>query len=278
MFGLVDAVVIAAATAAHAGLIAQAAAAAVPTFCEKPIALDLETTDAALEAVATSGIDLQVGMQRRFDAGYVAARDLVRSGRLGDVYLVRTAGHDPAPSPAPFIATSGDLFRDLVIHDFDAIQFVTGQEITEVFAVGGAEFPAFEPYRAFGDAGLGAGTVQLSGGAAAVFTAARHNPSGYDIRMEIYGSEDSVAVGWDDRTPLRSVEPAVEAPAGPPYRDFLDRFAAAYRAEIHAFVDLAQGRIANPCPPAEARAAFVAALAAGRSRQERRPVRISEFD
>jgi myo-inositol 2-dehydrogenase/D-chiro-inositol 1-dehydrogenase len=85
-------------------------------------------------------------------------------------------------------------------------------------------------------------------------------------------------VGWDDRTPLRSVEPGVEATPGPPYRDFLDRFAAAYRAEIHAFVDLAKGHIDNPCPPAEARAAFVAALAAGRSREEHRVVPISEFD
>ena len=273
-----DAVVIAASTSAHPEFIRRAAEAGIPAFCEKPIALDLATTDAVIDLVRSSGIELQVGFQRRFEPGYKAARDLVRSGRMGEIYTVRTVSHDPFPSPAEFIATSGDLFRDLVIHDFDAIRFVTGQEIIEVCAVAEAGFPHFEPYRSHGDAGIGAGVIRLSDGATAVFTAARHNPLGYDVRMEVFGSADSIAVGWDDRTPLRSMQPGARAPLGPAYRDFLDRFAAAYRTEIRAFVDLANGRIANPCPPEAARSAFVAALAAGRSVIEQRPVRLSEFD
>jgi myo-inositol 2-dehydrogenase/D-chiro-inositol 1-dehydrogenase len=277
VFDAVDAVVIAASTSAHPQLIGKAAAARIPAFCEKPISLDLESTDAAIDLVRSYGIELQIGFQRRFEAGYQSARDLVHSGDLGSLYLVRTTSHDPAPSPESFIAGSGDLFRDLVVHDFDAIRFVTGQEIEEVFVVGETGFPAFEVYSHHQDVGIGAGVARLSGGAVASFTATRHNPAGYDIRMEVFGSSDSVTVGWDDRTPLRSVQPGVEPPPGPPYSDFLDRFSNAYRDEMHSFVDLVEGRIPNPCPPEDARAAFVAALAAYRSVAEHRPVHLSEF-
>ena len=277
VFGAVDAVVIAAATAAHPGLIGGAAVAGIPMFCEKPITLDLETTDEAIDLVHSAGVPMQVGFQRRFEPGYRTAHDLVRTGAIGEVYLVHTTSLDPSPSPEAFISTSGDLFRDLVVHDFDAIRFVTGQEIVEVYATGSTDFPAIEVYGRYEDIGIGAGTVRLSGGAVATFGATRHNPAGYDIRMEVFGSADSIAVGWDERTPLRSVQPGVEPLAGPPYRDFLDRFAASYEAEIYAFVDLVTGRITNPCPPEDARAAFVAALAAARSVAERRPVSVSEI-
>lgn len=277
VFDAVDAVVIAASTSAHSELIRQAAAARLPTFCEKPISLDLDSTDAAIDLVRSSGVELQIGFQRRFEPGYRTARDLVLSGDLGSPYLVRTTSHDPAPSPESFIAASGDLFRDLVVHDFDAIRFVTGQEIDEVFVLGEAGFPAFEIYSRHQDVGIGVGVARLSEGTVGVLTATRHNPAGYDIRMEVFGSSDSVAVGWDDRTPLRSVQPRIEPPPGPPYRDFLDRFSDAYRDEMYAFIDLVRGRIPNPCPPEDARAAFVAALAAGRSLAEHRPVRLAEF-
>lgn len=277
VLGAVDAVVIAAATAAHPDLILGAAAAGVPIFCEKPITLDLASTDEAIDLVRSAGVPMQVGFQRRFEPGYRAARDLVASGGIGDIYLVHTTSLDPAPSPSAFIATSGDLFRDLVVHDFDAIRFVTGQEIVEVFATGETDFPAVEVYGQHSDLGIGAGTVRLSGGATGTFGATRHNPAGYDIRMEVFGSEDSFVVGWDERTPLRSLQPGVNPPAGPPYRDFLDRFAPSYTTEMNAFVDLVAGRIANPCPPEDARAAFVAALAAARSVAEGRPVPVTEF-
>ena len=278
LFGSVDAVVIAASTSAHAALVEQAAAAGIPTFCEKPLALDLESTDRMVGQAEASGIELQVGFQRRFDAGYRRAQGLVRSGELGDIYLVRTASHDPAPSPEQFIARSGDVYVDLAIHDFDAVRFVTGQEIVRVTATGHSDFEMFASYRPYDDFGVCAGTLELSGGTLVAFTGTRHNPAGYDIRLEVVGSEGSVAVGWDDRTPLQSVEPGVDPPAGPPYRDFMDRFAPAYRAEMDAFVEMATGGAPNPCPAREGRAAFVAALAAGRSTREHRTVELSEYE
>lgn len=278
VFGSVDAVVIAASTAAHDELIAGGAGAGIPIFCEKPITLDLATTDVAIDLVESAGVPLQVGFQRRFDAGYRSARHMVGAGEFGDVYLVRTTSLDPAPSPESFVRTSGDLFRDLLVHDFDAIRFVTGQEIEEVFASGTAGFPAFDVYERNHDAGIAVGTLRLSGGAQASFAATRHNPDGYDIRMEIHGSSGGIAVGWDNRMPLAPISLDTPPPSGPPYRDFLDRFAPAYRAEMFAFIDLVLGRAPNPCPPEDARAAFVAALAAGRSAAEGRPVLISELE
>jgi len=276
MLGTIDAMVVAAATNVHAEMMLLAADAGIPIFCEKPITLDLESTDEAIALVESAGIPLQVGFQRRFDAGYRAARDMARAGEFGEIYLVHATSLDPAPSPEPFVRTSGDLFRDLLIHDFDAIRFVTGQEIEEVFAAGTAGFPAFDVYARNDDEGIAVGTLRLSGGAQASFAATRHNPDGYDIRMEIHGSSGGIAVGWDNRMPLAPI--SLDTPSGRPYRDFLDRFAPAYRAEMCAFVDLVLGRAPNLCPPQDARAAFVAALAAGRSAAEGRPVPISEVD
>jgi len=105
----------------------------------------------------------------------------------------------------------------------------------------------------------------------------RRDPLGYDVRMELFGAADSVAVGMDSRMPLRSVEPGAPPP-GPAagYRDFIDRFGAAYRDELATFVAVAQGLAPNPCSGADARASLRAALAADRSRAEHRPVRVEE--
>ena len=274
VFGKVDAVVIAAATSAHAELIGRAARAGIPAFCEKPIAVDVPSTEAVIREVEQAGTVLQVGFQRRFDAGYRAAHDLVAEGALGTLYVVRMAGHDPAPPPTEYIAVSGGIFRDFSIHDFDALRFVTGREIVEVYADGSViEFPVFEEH---GDVNTAVATLRLEGGALAILSVTRHDPLGYDVRMEVFGSGDSVSVGWDDRMPLRSVEPGMPAAPARPYGQFQERFAAAYRAEMTAFIDVVAGRRENPCTPEDALAALRVAVACDVSRAEHRPVRLRE--
>lgn len=268
----VDALVIAAATPAHAPLIRLAAEARLPAFCEKPIALDLDTTDDVLEHVRAAGTLLQVGFQRRFDPGYQAARAAVRSGSLGELYLVRVAGHDPEPPPEPYVAASGGIWRDLLIHDFDVVPWVVDQEVVEVYADGTARSELFDRYD---DVDTAAAVLRFAGGLLGVVSGSRHDPRGYDIRLELFGSRDSIAVGLDERTPLRSVEPHAP-PAQPGYRDFMERFAEAYRGELHAFLEAVRDGRPSPCSGADARRALRLALTAERSRAEHRPVAVWE--
>jgi myo-inositol 2-dehydrogenase/D-chiro-inositol 1-dehydrogenase len=271
--GGVDALVIATSTPAHAPLLHLAADARLPVFCEKPIALDLDATDAVLEHTAAAGILLQVGFQRRFDPGYLAARQAVRSGALGELLLVRAAGHDPAPPPEAYVATSGGIWRDLLIHDFDIVPWVVDQEVVEVYADGTARSELFDRYN---DVDTAAAVLRFSSGLLGVLSGSRHDPLGYDVRLELLGSHDSMAVGLDERTPLRSLEPDAPPPAGPGYRDFTERFATAYAAELQAFLEAVRDGLASPCGGPDARRALRLALTAERSRAQHRPVAVWE--
>src|SRR5438552_2861553 len=266
-----DGLVIATSTPGHVPLLRLAARAGLPAFCEKPVALELAPLDELIDEVERAGILVQIGFQRRFDAGYRAARDAVAEGALGEVLALRAATHDPAPPSEAYIASSGGIFRDLHIHDFDAVRFVTGQEIVEVYADGAVrETSWFESHH---DVDAAVAVLRLSDGALGILSGTRLDPRGYDVRLEVFGARDSIAVGFDARSPIRSVEPGAPAP-GRGYRDFLERFERAYRAELAEFVRTVRHRRESACPLAEARAALVVALASGRSRPERRPVSI----
>src|SRR5207237_4529655 len=195
----------------------------------KPVALDLATIDDLLAHVERVGTLVQVGFQRRFDVGYRAARDAVAAGALGTVLVVRAATHDPQPPAEAYIASSGGIFRDLHIHDFDAVRYVTGQEIVEVYADGAVrETPWFERH---GDVDTAVAVLRLSGGALGILSGTRHDPLGYDVRLEVFGTADSIAVGVDARSPIRSVEPGAPQP-GAGYRDFLGPFGLTYRPGV----------------------------------------------
>lgn len=271
----VDAVVIASATSAHAELIGRAARAGLPVFCEKPIALDLPGTLGALREVERAGGVLQLGFMRRFDAGYTAARAAVRGGALGRLHTVRAATSDPAPPPAAYLPLSGGLFRDCLVHDFDILRWVTGREVSEVYATGSDAGPAI--FRAAGDVDTAAALLTLDDGTLATATATRCNGAGYDVRMELAGERDQIAVGLDDRTPLTSAEPHGPPAPAKPWPGFLERFAPAYEAELDAFLGVVRGEQANPCDGREALHALRIAEACELSRAERRPVRLTEI-
>lgn len=270
----VDGVLIATPTATHAELLEAAMRAGVPAFCEKPVALDLATVRALATLEAERDAVVQVGFQRRFDKGYRAARDLVQSGALGTVYSVRIAGHDPAPPAEDYVPLSGGIFRDLLIHDFDVVPWVLGQPIVEVYMQGAVRADAM--FARHDDVDTVAGTLGFADGTLGVLTGGRHDPLGYDIRLEVFGSRDSIAVGWDARTPLRSVEPG--APPGPidGWPGFLARFDAAYRAELAHFADVVAGRASSACTVRDTEHALCVALACDRSRREGRAVAVEE--
>ncbi|MGW5126023.1 Gfo/Idh/MocA family protein [Streptomyces sp. NPDC004069] len=270
----VDGVVVAAATDAHPALILAAVDAGVPVFCEKPVARTMTEGVEVLRAVQGSGVPVQIGYNRRFDAGFAAARAAVRAGEPGRLHTVRCTTLDPAPPPAAYIAGSGGIFRDCSVHDFDIIRWVTGREVTEVYAVGGNRGADY--IREAGDADTTGAVLTLDDGTIAVVSNSRHNARGYDVRMELHGFEDSIAVGLDDKLPVRSVEPGVTFPTGTPHDFFMDRFAAAYRAELTAFTEVVAGRLPSPCTVADALEAGWIAEACTLSLHEHRPVRVEE--
>ncbi|MEV0910361.1 Gfo/Idh/MocA family protein [Streptomyces hokutonensis] len=271
----VDAVVITTATSAHAELIGRAARSGLPVFCEKPIALDLPGSLAAIAEVETAGTILQMGFQRRFDTGYTGAREAVRSGRLGRLHTVRAMTSDQTPPPAAWLPISGGLYRDTLIHDFDMLRWVTGREVVDVFAAGSDAGPAM--FREAGDIDTAAAVLTLDDGTLATVTATRLNGAGYDVRMELAGELDQIVVGLDDRTPIASTEPSGPPAATKPWTGFLERFGPAYEAELIAFVEVVVGQRTNPCDGREALQALRIAEACEVSRRERRPVRLGEI-
>jgi myo-inositol 2-dehydrogenase/D-chiro-inositol 1-dehydrogenase len=269
-----DALVIAASSTAHADLIRAGLARGIPIFCEKPLAPDLDETRRLADEIETSRIPFQLGFQRRFDAAYREARRLVETGELGRLYVLRLAGHDPEPPHEAYIPASGGIFADFSVHDFDVARWLTGQEIVEIYADGDVlGFPVFAKY---GDVDTAVATLRLSGGTRAILSVTRHDPLGYDIRTELYGSKDSVVVGLGPRTPLRSVEPGVPAPAGPAWSMFIDRFTDAYREELRAFLRLARGEEVSACTARDGLEALRVAIAGTRSLHEHRPVSVAE--
>lgn len=272
-----DGVVIAAPTAFHAELILAAQRAGLPTFCEKPVAGTLAETDAvlaALDGAAREGAaaPLQIGFQRRFDAGYRAVREAVTEGRLGWTHTLRACTADPTPPHPGYIPASGGIFRDCSVHDYDIIRWVTGREVTEVYATGANRGEEF--FAAADDVDTAVTLLTLDDGTLASCTATRYNGAGYDVRLEACGSKGTLAAGLTDRAPLTSAEERVLA-AGTPYGGFMERFQDAYRAELTAFTELVAGTRTSPCTGRDARAALAVAEAATRSRKEGRPIRIA---
>jgi myo-inositol 2-dehydrogenase / D-chiro-inositol 1-dehydrogenase len=269
-----DALVVAAPTQAHPEFIVRGIEAGLPVFCEKPVAPDVESTLEVIKRVGDAATAVQVGFQRRFDHGYGMAREAVRSGALGWVHTLRATTLDATPPAPSYIQTSGGLFRDCGVHDFDAIRWVTGGSVREVYAVGanrGADF-----FRAAGDVDTMAAMLTLDDDSLAVVSSARYNGAGYDVRLEVLGSRDSICAGLDDRLPLRSAEPGATFPSSPGYPSFTDRFADAYRAELAAFLEFAEHGGHSPAAMSDALEAFYIAEACELSRARHEPVAVAE--
>jgi myo-inositol 2-dehydrogenase/D-chiro-inositol 1-dehydrogenase len=267
-----DAAVVATSTATHADFLERLVHRGVPVLCEKPLAVTVEESRRLAELVEDAGVPVQMGFQRRHDPAYRAARDAVASGALGTLYSLRLAAHDADPSPEDYIPTSGGIFRDMHVHDFDLVRWLTGEEIVQVFATGSVR--AWERFARHDDVDTTAIALRTASGIPVVVTGARHDPLGYDSRAELFGSNDSISVGLTRHTPLRAVEggsPEPPVPVG-----FLDRFDDAFRIETETFVDVARRLAENPCAPADALAALRVAEACDLSRREQRAVELGE--
>lgn len=270
----VDGVVVAAATPAHAELTLAAVQRGLPTFCEKPVASTAAESARVAAAIAASGVPVQIGYQRRFDAAFAAAKAVVDSGSLGHLHTVRSTTMDPAPPPLDYIKGSGGIFRDCAVHDFDALRWVTGQEAVEVYATGSVQGdPLFTEY---GDVDTAAVIVRFDGGALGVVSNARYNGRGYDCRLEVHGFNDTVVAGWDQGAPVGNADPVTDFPTGTPHHFFMDRFTEAFRTELSGFVQVVRGGPILGATVADAVEVAWIAEAATESLRRGTPVRIEE--
>ncbi|MEX0800711.1 MAG: Gfo/Idh/MocA family oxidoreductase [Dehalococcoidia bacterium] len=258
----------------HAALIAEAARAGKHIFCEKPLSRDLASADEALAAVASSGVKLQLGFQRRFDPAYRRAKAMLSGGELGALELVMSTTRDPAPPAVDYMRHSGGLFTDTLIHDIDSVRYLTGQEIVAVSTAAAALFLPPEG-REEGFVDTAVTTLRLDSGALAVVTNSLRATYGYEVGAEVLGERGKVSVGQEELTRLRRFDDS--GVRSDHVVSVLDRFGEAFAEELASFVRcLREGTEPSPSG-ADGRAALAAALAAKRSHEEGRWVEVAEL-
>src|SRR5215216_7967912 len=182
----IDAVAVCSSTDTHAQILIAAAQAGKHIFCEKPIHLDLDTIDVALEAVEKTGVKLQIGFNRRFDPNFRKVRTMVAEDKIGTLHLLRITSRDPAPPPLSYIKVSGGIFLDMTIHDFDMARYVAASEVVDVHARGAVRIdPGFAEA---GDVDTALITLQHRNGCLTAIDNSRQAVYGYDQRVEAFGS------------------------------------------------------------------------------------------
>ena len=253
-----DGYVVATATNAHVEILKSLLPLGKPILCEKPISLTVEETDKVIATAEKFGTEIQVGFQRRFDPPIRKAAKMVASGEVGTLYAMHMYAHDHVPSTLEFLAGSGGIYRDLLVHDFDLIRWITQSEIAKVYAT--QEVREHQQYAKYNDADVSLVSLTTVSGVQVAITGTRHDPVGHDVRLEIFGSKDSLAVGLNKKTPIHDIEGEINfAPVR--YKGFIERFREAFAKESQAFHKLTKGEISNPCPPKSAREALRVAIA-----------------
>ena len=240
----VDAVAICAPTDMHADLIERSARAGKAIFCEKPIDLDAERIAKTLEVVKSTGATLMVGFNRRFDPNFAAVRQRIQDGLIGALEMVAITSRDPSPPPVSYIARSGGLFRDMMIHDFDMARFLLGEEPVSISAMGSALVD-----KAIGEAGdvdTAVVIMETKSGKVAQISNSRRAAYGYDQRIEAHGSKGMIQAGNIKETTVEFAG-ANGFASDKVLNFFLERYATAYRSELDAFVEAVKsGKKPNP--------------------------------
>ena len=269
----VDAILICTPTSTHADLIERGARAGKAVFCEKPVDLSSARIESCLRVVEAAGTPLMIGFNRRFDPNFAQLRERLAAGEAGEVEIVTILSRDPAPPPVSYIATSGGLFRDMMIHDFDMARFLLlGDEPEEVHAVGAA---LVDPeIGRTGDVDTAAVLMRTAHGRIVQISNSRRATYGYDQRVEVHGSRGLIRAGNIHRSTVELAD-ARGFTADPVQDFFLERYAEAYRLELAAFLDaVAGGRAPGPTGEDGLRAQRLAD-AATESARSGQPVRVA---
>ena len=266
-----DAVMICSPTTTHADYIERAAAAGKPAFCEKPVDLSADRVRVCLDAVRRAGIPLMIGFNRRFDTQFGALKRRLDNGEIGTLELLTITSRDPAPPPLGYIATSGGLFCDMMIHDLDLARYFLGEEPVELFAAASVMVDA--AIGQAGDVDTAVVTLKTAGGRLCQISNSRRATYGYDQRIELHGSKGMLRAGNMTATTLEHAD-AGGFRTDPALPFFLERYASAYRAELDAFVAALQCGTAPKPDGEDGLRALILADAATRSAQTSQAVQL----
>ena len=270
----INAVLICSSTDTHSAISLDAIAAGKHVFCEKPIDHDVKKICKVLDALKDSKVKYQVGFNRRFDHNFRAAREAVAQGKIGDLNLVKICSRDPGAPPVEYIKVSGGIFLDMTIHDFDMVRYLSGSEVTEVFAYGQVLVD-----KAIGEAGdidTAIITMKLANGALAVIDNCRRASYGYDQRAEVFGSLGQVAIA-NDTVSNAVISDANGVHAEKPLNFFLERYMGAYVAEVNEFIDSIVNDTPVPVDAVSGLEAVLIGLAAKKSLLLNAPVKLDDI-
>lgn len=271
----IDVVVICSPTDTHANYVELAARRGKHIFCEKPLDLSLERVIQVLDVVEDSGVKFMVGFNRRFDKEFKKVKDLVGQGTIGAHHLVKITSRDPGAPPISYIEKSGGLFLDMTIHDFDIARFIVGKEISEVYAKGAVLVdPAIGEV---GDIDSAVITLTYTDGTMAVIDNSREAVYGYDQRVEVFGSKGMVRVE-NNLHDTHQLFTSQGSQRSLPLHFFLERYAEAYKTEMKDYIESLLNDTAVPVGGNDGLQSLVIGIAAIKSLQENRPVKLSEID
>lgn len=270
----VDAVIIASSTDTHAPFIIDSANAGKHIFCEKPIAAKLAKIDEALEAVAEAGVQLQIGFNRRFDPTFARIKQAIQTDEIGTPHLLHIISRDPSPPPIDYVKVSGGMFLDMSVHDFDMARFLFG-DVEEVYATGAVLVD--DAIGEAGDIDTAIITLKFTNGAIGTIDNSRQAVYGYDQRVEAFGSKGS-ASNTNLYPDAVSISNANRVERGSlPMNFFLERYMDSYRIELEDFINAIQNGQPVPVTGQDGRVPIVMAIAAKKSLEENRPVKLSEI-
>lgn len=271
----IQAVLICSSTDSHAGLITQAARAGKHIFCEKPIAFRVEEIDAALWAVKQAGVKLQIGFNRRFDANFMRVRQAIQSGEIGAPSMMHIISRDPGPPPLEYIKVSGGIFTDMTIHDFDMARFLIGDEVEEIYTAAGV---MIDPeIGKLGDFDTALIVLRFRNGVIGTIDNSRKAAYGYDQRVEVLGSKGKIAT--ENCYPNQAVvSTGQNVYSDLPLNFFMERYQASFTSELESFVTAVLEDKPTAVTGLDGRTPVLMAIAARRSIDERRPVRLDEID
>ena len=269
----VDAVIICSPTDTHADLIIKSANVGKDVFCEKPIDRDLNKIKEALKEVEKAKIKLQVGFNRRFDHNFLKIRKLVKEGEIGDVHIVNITSRDPEPPSLEYVKSSGGIFADMTIHDFDMARYLTESEVSEVYAIGSV---LVDPQIGeMGDYDTAVITLKFENGAICTIDNSRKAVYGYDQRVEVFGSKGN-AIAYNDRPTNVVVSTKNGVCMDKPLYFFLERYRESFATEMREFVNCIKENKKPTVDGKDGLRAMAIAVAANKSVREKRPVKIEE--